>query len=191
MPGGRAAVYRYPGSQDYTTAWRWGAAMVEARLIAGGPRDVAATLAELRQVDAETWLRALPAGAVTPQEHRDAVDAMLAGLPLPPGFDRGALHAGSATRDRYQLGAQVAGTVACGWIASWVAARAAGDESAAGRAEAALAGAADWPVLGEMAADGAYPEVLRTYADAVAAGGTVTAGKQVTVAESYRDALCP
>ena len=52
---------------------------------------------------------------------------MLAGVPHPEGFDIVALQSGDGIRDRYQLGAQVAGAVACAWIEQWVDARRAGD----------------------------------------------------------------
>ena len=40
---------------------------------------------------------------------------MLKGIPIPPGF-KSRPKADGATRDRYQLGARVAGAVVCGWI---------------------------------------------------------------------------
>jgi hypothetical protein len=90
-----------------------------------------------------------------------------------------------------QLGARVAGAVACGWIALWVEARAAGDEAGAQRATTALASARDWPVLREMQAEGDYPRVLWQYADALAGDGTIAGGKPgMSVAGMYRNALC-
>ena len=103
---------------------------------------------------------------------------MLAGLPFPPGFDREALRS-LQTRDRYQLGARVAGAVACGWIERWLA----GDPKAA----AALATSRDWPVLQQMNAEGDYPEVVSQFADAVASGGGT--GKARVTRESARDGL--
>ena len=102
---------------------------------------------------------------------------MLRGVPLPPGFDAPAGEA--TTRDRYQLGAKVAGAVACAWI-----------ERGGEEARRALASAKTWPILHEMNAEGDYPEVLWQYADAFQKGGDVPAGKPgVTVKNSYRDAL--
>ncbi len=43
----------------------------------------------------------------------------LAGVPLPPGFDEGAV-AALGTNDPYQFGARVTGLVGCAWIAEWV-----------------------------------------------------------------------
>ncbi len=178
--GGRT-FYRYHGTNDYTAFWRSGDLTVEARALASSPHDFVELVQRLHAVGAETWLRALPASAVTPADHGTAVDAMVHGLPLPPGFDATALRRDARTRDRYQLGAQVAGAVACGWIEAWLH----GDK----RAVPALATARDWQVLNDMNAEGDYPEVLWQYADAVVNGGTVMGGKPLTVKESYRDAL--
>ncbi|HTE59563.1 MAG TPA: hypothetical protein VK631_04385 [Solirubrobacteraceae bacterium] len=190
VPGGRAVVNRYPDSDDYTAVWRAGDLTVQARAIAPSPDDFAGVLRRLEQVDARAWLRALPASAVTPSEQRDAVDEMLAGLPLPPGFDAGSLRGGAATRDRYQLGAKAAGAVACGWLATWAEAKAAGDDAGVRRAVVALASSRDWAILREMNAEGDYPEVVWEYADAVAGDGTVMGGKRLGVEESYKSALC-
>ena len=83
--GGRT-FYRYHGTNDYTAFWRSGDATVEARALASSPEAFAALLNRLHPVGAETWLRALPDSAVAPAGHGTAVDAMLKGLPLPPGF---------------------------------------------------------------------------------------------------------
>jgi hypothetical protein len=191
IAGARATVRRYAGTDDYTAVWRSGDATVQARALAASPDEFIAVVRRFEQVGPHDWLSALPAGAVTPTEHRDEVDRMLTGLPIPPGLDVEALRTGAETRDRYQLGAKVAGAVACGWIGAWVKATAAGDRGASERAADALATARDWPILHEMAADGDYADVLLQYAGAVARGGTIDAEKPaVGVAESYADALC-
>jgi hypothetical protein len=188
--GDRTAVWRSKGSDVRTAVWHDG----DTTFLARGPAMEGAALAGLvqglRDVGVEEWIRAVPKRAVTPPEHREAVDEMLAGLPLPPGLDVAALRSSEATRDRYQLGAQVAGAVACGWIAAWSEAKAAGDDAGVQRAVAALASSRDWAVLREMNAEGDYPEVVWQYADAVAGDGTVVGGKVLTVEESYKAALC-
>jgi hypothetical protein len=191
VPDARAEVWRYDATHDYTASWRQGDATLVARGVAESAAAFAGTIERLRRVGAKDWLRALPAGAVTPTEHRGIVDEMLAGLPLPPGLDVAALRTSAQTSDRYQLGARVAGAVACGWIALWVDARAAGDDAGARRAAIALASAGDWPVLREIDSDGYYPKVLLQYAGAVAGDGTIDAGKAgMSVAGTYRSALC-
>ncbi len=117
---------------------------------------------------------------------------MLADMPLPDGFDAGPLKSGNGARDRYQLGAQVAGAVACAWIDRWIAARRTGDASGVRRAVAAMVSSHEWPILREMDAEGRYPEVLWGLADAMAENRGVMAGKLLTVEESYRSSLgCP
>jgi hypothetical protein len=189
--GDRAAVWSSKDSGDRVAVWRDGDTTLLARGPSLGAAELAGLVQSLREVGVEEWLRAVPERGVTPPEHADAVEGMLAGLPLPPGLDVEALTAGATTRDRYQLGARVAGTVVCGWIAEWADAKAAGDEARTGRAVDALATSRDWPVLREMNAEGDYPEVVWQYADAVAGDGTVVGGKTLTVEESYKAALCP
>jgi hypothetical protein len=147
-------------------------------------------VASLELVGVDAWLAAMPASVVLPGAHADAVRAMLEGIPLPPGFAPPRLGAQDAVRDRYQLGAKVAGAVACAWIGRWVEARAAGDERAARAAVAAMASAREWPVLRAMNAEGGYPEVLWSYADAMTGDASVPGGKDgLTVEGTYREAL--
>src|SRR5262249_34668236 len=100
---------------------------------------------------------------------RSTVDAMLAGLPLPPGLDKRQLYQ-QPTRDRYQVGATVSGAVACGWLKQWVAAKSSGDTQKLKQAADALATSHAWKVLLDMQAEGQYPQVLWGYADQVAKG---------------------
>src|SRR5882757_3230310 len=117
----------------------------------------------------ETWLAAMPASVVKPADARTTVDAMLAGLPLPPGLDKQRLYQ-QETRDRYQVGAEVSGAVACGWLDQWVAAKRSGDAQKLKQATDALATSHGWKVLNDMNPEGDYPEVLWGYADQVAQG---------------------
>ena len=190
--GAEARVFRYPGTSDYVAVWRRDDYTVEARALAPDADAFRATLASLDEVDVDTWLSAMPASVVQPATQAEAADEMLAGIPLPPGFDRTAIATGNAVRDRYQLGAQVAGAVACAWIDRWVAARRAGDETRAREAVEAMATSSTWPVLEEMEDEGAYPQVVREYAAAMAGNGLVPGGKPLTVPSSYEMALgCP
>jgi hypothetical protein len=190
--GHRATVWRYEGTNDFTAVWRDGDTTVSARgVMPEGAAGFAGLVQSLRSVGVDEWRRALPESAVTPPEQAGAVDAMLEGLPLPPGFDVERLGEGATTRDRYQLGALVSGAVACGWIAEWADAKAAGADGRAERAVTALATSRDWAILREMEAQGDYPKVVREYADAVAGDGTIMGGKRLTVEESYKAALCP
>jgi hypothetical protein len=190
--GTTAAVFRYDGAvDDFTALWTLEGYSLELR--GSLPADeFTAVLRSLRVVSVDDWLGAMPATVVTPAHTAETVDAMLRDMTLPAGFDRAGLRVDENVRDRYQLGARVAGAVACAWIERWIAARRQGDDRGVREAVAALAGSKDWAVLQEMQRDGAYPDVLWQYADAVAVGGFVQAGKRLSVEDSYRSALgCP
>jgi hypothetical protein len=128
-----------------------------------------AVLAATDRVGAQTWLHALPADTVTPPEVDRAAQQVLAGVPLPPGFEAHAL-AIPGVNDPYQFGAQVIGRVGCGWIDEWTRAKKDGDAAAAGRAATALTSSRDWPALKNMQAEGGYSESFWDLADRVAAG---------------------
>jgi hypothetical protein len=107
---------------------------------------------------------------VTDAERPAAIATILdeMGTALPAGVDRGSIT--SEQPDRYHLGADVAGGVACAWLDEFSAATAAGDTGRADVAAAALQESKQWPILLEMDERGGYPEVLWEYADRVAAG---------------------
>lgn len=86
------------------------------------------------------------------------------------GFDAAPIRGARLVHDRYQLGAAVTGTIGCMWIADWNRARAAGDTAVVKRAIAAMATASRWPILREMARQGAWPQVLISYAHAMPRG---------------------
>lgn len=191
-PGGvPATVWRYEGSDDFVATWRDDDTTLMARGPAASAAGFAGLVQSLREVGMDEWRRALPDRAVRPGDQRAAVEKMVGEIPLPPGVDLGRLGDAATTRDRYQLVATVAGTIACGWIAAWADAKASSDDAMRNRAEAVLAGARDWPLLHSIDAEGDYPEVLWEYADAVNGDGTVVGGKTLTVEESYKAALCP
>lgn len=189
VAGDLARVFRYPGTNDFTALWLRDDWTLEARGLAPSETAFAATLASLRKVDIDTWLAAMPDDVVKPASRDEIVGEMLAGVPHPEGFDVVALQSGDVIRDRYQLGAQVAGAVACAWIDQWVEARRAGHERGARLAVSAMATSHRWPILLEMKEEGAYPEVLWDLADAMASDGIVMGGKPLTIEESYADAL--
>jgi hypothetical protein len=127
-------------------------------------------LRALHQVDTTTWLRAMPPSVVKAADSGETIRQMLKGIPLPPGFDAARIRGAGLVHDRYQLGAAVTGTVACMWIADWNRARAAGDTATVKRAIAAMATAPRWPILREMARQGAWTQVLISYAKAMPTG---------------------
>jgi len=169
----KGSLYRYAGVDDFVL-------LLNDVQIRGKRADLEAASGELERVGVQEWLKALPANAVAPTAQTATIDGMLKGMPLPPGFKAPA--ATGETRDRYQLGAKVAGAVACGWIERYLA----GDP----RAAAALATSREWPLLRQMDAEGDYPEAVWQYADAVNGASTVPGGKPgLTIGGTYKDAL--
>ncbi|RLV47792.1 hypothetical protein D9V37_16830 [Nocardioides mangrovicus] len=126
-----------------------------------------ALVAQLRQVDARTWLASLPSTVVVPDA--TTTTDLLAGIPLPPGFDRDVLSA-TGPQDSYQYGVKITGAVACGWLRSWTD----GDAAARQRAVQALSTSHDWAILKQMSASGDFPAVVWQYADDLAAGRAPT-----------------
>jgi hypothetical protein len=161
---------RIPDYHDITALWKDGERVMEFRWAAPSMAAFKALLADLRRVDTDTWLWAMPPSVVKTADRGSAVTAMLRGIPLPPGFDEASIPGADLSKDRYQLGATVAGTVACTWLRIWSQARRAGDTAIVERAIAAMATAKRWPVLREMSKSGAYPEVLEGYAKAMRTG---------------------
>lgn len=138
-------------------------------------------LDQLSLVDQDGLEASLPPRFVTTGE-RDAVTKEMAdGIAEALGPAQGLTPFGtpepdfaSDEPDRYSLGADVAGTVACAWLDSYVAGVESGDIAQSSDAVAALATSRQWPILLEMDARGDYPEVVWLYADDVAAGRDVT-----------------
>ena len=187
--GHPATQFQYTGTNDFTTLWLDGQHSLEARGVFPDRASYDAILAALKPTDVDTWLNAMPASVVKPDSRTDAIAAMLADIPLPAGFDVTALEANNGVSDRYQLGARVAGTVACQWIDQWIDGRANGDTAAEAEAVAAMQSSRNWSVLREMDAHGDYPEVMWEYAEAMATDGMVMGGRALTVEESYQQAL--
>ncbi len=195
VAGAHADVYRY--DTQYSAIWTDADGnSVEAIGTAPTKQAFLDAVTHLEKVDVDAWLTALPASAVTPTKRDEAVTQIADGMPIPPGLDLEALRAsGDATRDRYQLGAQIAGAVACGWIEQYYAGKKAGDAEQVAAAAKALGTAHDWPILNEMNAAGDYPEVVWEFTDAIVNNGQVPPeskvgkGKGVSIEESYPAAL--
>jgi hypothetical protein len=131
--------------------------------------DFDRTVAHIVQADVPTWLAALPPEIVTPDKADAAADRILAGVPLPPSFDKSKL-ATLGTNDPYQFGANVTSLVGCGWIEEWLRARQAGDTAAQKKAAQAMAGSHKWKILNDMNAAGDWPEVFWELSDQLADG---------------------
>jgi hypothetical protein len=190
--GTTARLFRYRGAHDdFTALWRSGGYTMELRT-SNPPRlsleEYRRVLGSLHAVGVDDWLAAMPPSVVLPAETDRVIDAMLAGIPLPDGFDKRELERHAVVRDRYQLGAGVTGAVACGWIEQWVTAQRTGDAAASAAAVEAMQSSRHWPILREMQTKGDYPEVLWGLADAIERDTAIRAGNTTTI-EQGRSAL--
>jgi hypothetical protein len=172
-----AIVYQYdipnrrPGDNlDITSLWLDRGRVLEFRAQVGDMAEFKRLLASLTRVDPTTWLSALPASVVKAADQGAAVREMLEGVPLPPGFDRSTIRSKGLSKDRYQLGVTVSGTVACTWFQRWELGRRSGDEQKVREAIAALNTAKNWTVVREMSKAGGYPDVLLDYVGALPSG---------------------
>ena len=145
--GQRTTTVDYGRGEYATMLSPQGSVFIEVRGLLGGRSAYDEILHSLRPVDVETWLGAMPPSTVRPEARSEAVDQMLRGIPLPPGFDAAALQGEDSISDQSSLAVKVGNAVACGWVESWIAARAAGDQAAAEQAVEAMAGSADWPIV--------------------------------------------
>jgi hypothetical protein len=149
-----------PGNRQMTALWSEGGYVLELKAAVPDLAAFEERLGWLTRVDSQTWLDAMPAKVVKAAGHDAAVREMLKGIPVPKGFKPSQIPDEGLTTDRYQVGASVTGIVSCLWFRQWGEARGTGDTTAAGEAEKAMATARSWPILHEMAKDGAYPEVV-------------------------------
>lgn len=167
----QARMFPYGGGEYETLLAPDGATYVRFRGNVGDEAAYRALLADMKTVDVNTWLKAMPESAIEPGQQADTIGAMLQGIPVPAGFDRASIKGGDGVRDRYQLGAAVAGAVSCAWITQW----ADGDAAAKEAAIAAMRTSGEWQVLRDMDAEGDYPEAVAEVAPALAGEDTANA----------------
>lgn len=149
--GRTATTVEYGDHGEYATMIApIGTVFVEVRGRLGGHAAYEKVLHSLRPVDIETWLAAMPASVVSPDARPRTVATMLRGIPYPPGFDPSQIEDETAVLDHYELGVRVADAIACGWVESWRAAQASGDEVAARDAVEAMTSSHHWPLLLRM-----------------------------------------
>ena len=126
-------------------------------------------LTKIKRVGVPAWQASLPKTVVTPDRAAAVSAAMLADVPLPPGFDKSALTK-LGTNDRYQFAAQITGRVGCGWVREFRRATEAGDTAARQRASEAMGGSRQWAILREIDAGGAWSSGFWEVADKIGAG---------------------
>lgn len=150
--------------------WRFDGRIMEMRAMVPDKGTFLAMLSSLRQVDAKTWLDAMPKSVIKAADTSAAVKKMLKGVPLPPGFDSSKINVPGLAQDRYQVGAIVVNTVVCSWFADWAKARSSGDKATENAAIKAMATARTWPVLRWMDKRGGYSKVVWGYAGHMRSG---------------------
>jgi hypothetical protein len=138
------------GREEYATMLSpQGSVFVEVRGRLGSKPAYDEILDSLREVDVDAWLEAMPPSTVRPEARSGAVDRLLEGMPLPPGFDASALKAENSIADQDTLAVKVGNAIACGWVESWISAGATGDAAAADRAVEAMSNSDQWPLVRE------------------------------------------
>lgn len=155
---------------------------ISLRVTVKSMADLRATLLALKQVDTTAWLEAMPPSVIKSASSGSAIRRMLAGIPLPPGFDATKVPGVHDTQTNYYLGTELTGTVACMWIADWSHARARHDTAAEQRAIAAMATAPHWPLFRWMSRQGAWPQVVVQLGQAMPRGTSL--GQPLTQAAS-------
>jgi hypothetical protein len=167
-----------PGNRQMTALWSEGGYLLELKAAVPDLAAFEERLGWLTRVDSQTWLDAMPAKVVKAADHDAVVREMLKGIPVPEGFSPSQVPDEGLTTDRYQVGASVAGVVSCLWFRQWGEARRSGDRQSELEAERAMATSKRWPILREMAKDGAYSEVVWELARDMPSGHWEWAGKR-------------
>lgn len=172
VAGHNGSLFNYVETDPdrFAALWIDGEHSVELDGYQASEADFRALAATIEAVDVETWLDAMPASVITPSEQPAALLDVSAGIPIPPGFDQSLLASNGVT-DRYELGAQVTGSVTCAWLDIWVEADASGDKAALAQAAEAMTSSKSWPILFEMDSLGDWSEVIWDFADALTADG--------------------
>jgi hypothetical protein len=159
-----------PGNRQMTAFWSEAGYLLELRAAVPDLAAFEERLGWLTRVDSRTWLDAMPAKVVKAADHDAAVREMLRGIPVPASFKPSRVPDEGLATNRYQVGAAVTGTVSCLWFRQWGEARRSGDRAAEAEAETAMATSRHWPILHEMAPDGAYPRTIWQLAAAMPSG---------------------
>jgi len=169
IDGYQATLFEHEGTapigRTFYALWRAGEHSLELRSDVIPSKDTFKKIVEsLHVVDVDTWLSALPATVIEPHERRDAIDEIVADIPVPANVDLGAL----ARRDvvTNSLTYEVTTTIACGWVEEWVDATRSGDQQTRQQAVDALVSARKWRALSRPEA-GQYKTYVFDVADAM------------------------
>ena len=148
-----------PGDRRMVALWSEDGYTLELRAWVPDLAAFEERLGWLTEVDSQAWLDAMPPQVVEAAAHDAAVREMLKGIPVPATFEPSRIPDEGLTTNRYQVAGAVIGTVSCLWFRQWGQARRTEDKAAEAEAERAMATSKRWPILREMAKDGANPLV--------------------------------
>jgi hypothetical protein len=109
-------------------------------------------LGDIREVDTETWLEALPPDIVDPLESPEIAARMLRGVPIPPDLGVDELSQEPSAGPKIGIRTTLLSAIACGWLDRWREARRSGDVATRNEAINAMARAHDWPVVASRSA---------------------------------------
>jgi hypothetical protein len=167
-----------PGNRQMVALWSEGGYVLELRAAVPDLSAFSERLDWLTRVDSQAWLDAMPAKVVKAADHDAVVREILQGIPVPSTFTPSRVPDEGLTTARYQVGASVTGVVSCLWFLQWADARRTGDQQAELEAERAMATSKHWPILYEMAKDGAYPNAIWELAREMPSGVWVWVGRR-------------
>ena len=167
-----------PGNRQMAAFWSQDGYLLELRAAVPDLAAFEERLGWLAKVDSQTWLDAMPARVVKAADREAAVREMLKGVPVPSTFRLSLIPDEGLTTARYHVGGRVTATVSCLWFLQWAEARRDDDRGAELEAEKAMATSRRWPILREMAKDGAYPETIWQLADEMPVGVWEQAGRR-------------
>jgi hypothetical protein len=149
-----------PGDREMIALWSEDGYLLELQAAVPSLAAFEERLGWLTKVDQETWLEAMPAKVVKASQHDAVVREVLRGIPTPKTFTPARVPDEGLNTDRYQVGAQATGTVACLWFRQWGEGVRTGDEAAVEEAVKAMSTAKHWPILREMTKEGDWSYVL-------------------------------
>jgi hypothetical protein len=169
-PGARLSIPGAHGLHSMLAVWKQGDRVLSLSAWVPDLDAFRERLSWLAKVDAETWLDAMPTRVVKAAEYGAEVGKMLRGIPVPAGFDASRIPDRRVTTNRYSVGKAVGGAVACEWFGRWFEARGDQDLRAAREARQVLLGSGSWPVFRRIANEGAYPQLVVEFAEALPSG---------------------
>ncbi len=191
IDGHQAVVFQHDGTAPlgvtFYAIWVDGIHSLELRTDVISTADQFNEIAlTAKAVDVDTWLSAMPASVVEPEERGDAVDRILADIPVPSNVDVEAIKNRATVSNGMNY--EVTTAVLCGWVQQWIDARKASDEASLRQAVNALAGSREWAAMKSYGGRSYVVDV----ADAMAAGTPVNGDRSVPVGVTYQRHLgCP